>query len=112
MFVKPDVTFVNLQHGPLAPAAGLPDLTRDLPDYAETAALIANLDLVISVDTSVAHLAAALGRPTWIMLPYAPDWRWMLHRTNSPWYPSVTLYRQPSPGDWSSVIARVASDLS
>ena len=111
LLTMPDVTFVNLQHGPAAAAIALPDLTPQLPDYAETAALIANLDLVISADTSVAHLSAALGKPTWIMLPHAPDWRWMLRRTDSPWYPSVTLYRQPAPGDWTSVITRVAADL-
>jgi tetratricopeptide (TPR) repeat protein len=76
-------------------------------DFADTAALIAQLDLVITVDTSVAHLAAAMGKPTWILLPFAPDWRWMLERDDSPWYPSARLFRQPRIGDWNSVIAAV-----
>lgn len=81
-------------------------------DFAETAALIANLDLVVTVDTSVAHLAAAMGKPVWILLPWAPDWRWMLGRADSPWYPSATLVRQPKAGDWDSVLARVAAQLA
>ncbi|MBC7859932.1 MAG: glycosyltransferase family protein [Burkholderiaceae bacterium] len=81
-------------------------------DFAETAALIANLDLVVTVDTSVAHLAAAMGKPVWILLPWAPDWRWMLERADSPWYPSATLVRQPKAGDWDSVLARVAAQIA
>jgi ADP-heptose:LPS heptosyltransferase len=69
-------------------------------------------DLVISVDTSVAHLAAALGRPTWILIPFCPDWRWMLEREDSPWYPTARLFRQPAPGDWASVIRRVRDELA
>ena len=79
---------------------------------ADTAAIIAELDLVISVDTSIAHLAGALARPVWILLPFAPDWRWQLEREDSPWYPTARLFRQPSAGDWSSVVARVAAELS
>lgn len=112
LLATPGVTFVNLQHGVDAGAIGLPDLTAQLPDYAETAALIAALDLVITVDTSVAHLSAALGVPTWIMLPFAPDWRWMLSRSDSPWYDSVRLYRQPAAGAWDDVMAEVVHDLS
>jgi hypothetical protein len=82
-----------------------------LTDFAETAALVASLDLVITVDTAVAHLAGALGVPAWIMLPHAPDWRWLLHRDDSPWYRSVRLFRQERPGDWPGVIARVATAL-
>jgi hypothetical protein len=89
----------------------LPDLTPWMTDYAETAALIENLDLVITVDTSVAHLAGALGKPVWILLPHAPDWRWMLGRSDSPWYPSARLFRQPAPGDWSSVLAQAMGAL-
>jgi hypothetical protein len=69
------------------------------------------LDLVISVDTSVAHLSAGLGKTTWILLPFNPDWRWLLDRSDSPWYRAVKLYRQRAAGDWSGVVERVASDL-
>ena len=68
-------------------------------------------DLVISVDTSVAHLAGALGRPTWILLPFSADWRWMLEREDSPWYPTARLFRQPAPDDWTSVIASMRDEL-
>ena len=84
---------------------------EELKDFAETAALCELMDLVISVDTSVTHLSAALGKPTWVMLPFSPSWRWLLDRDDSPWYPSVKLYRQPSIGDWSSVFERVRTDL-
>lgn len=104
-------SFINLQHGPSAASLGLTDLTPWLTDYAETAALIANLDLVITVDTSVAHLAGALGKPVWILLPHAPDWRWLLGRSDTPWYRSARLFRQPTPDDWDSVLAQVAHAL-
>ena len=83
-----------------------------LNDFLDTAALIDNLDLVISVDTSVAHLSAALGKESWVLLPHVPDWRWLLDREDSPWYPSMKLYRQTSIGNWSSALERVKSDLS
>jgi hypothetical protein len=85
--------------------------TRELTDFVETAALMQGLDLVVTVDTSVAHLAGALGRPVWVLLPHYPDWRWLLERSDSPWYPTARLYRQDRPKDWSSVLARVAEDL-
>ncbi len=78
----------------------------------ETAALIASLDLVVSTDTAVAHLAGALGVPTWLMLHHAPDWRWQLGRADSPWYPSMRLFRQANPGDWAPVVGAVAEALS
>lgn len=92
-------------------ASGLLDLTAELDDFADTAALISALDLVIAVDTSVAHLAAALGKPVWLMLPYAPDFRWLLDREDSPWYPNMRLFRQQQPGDWDSVITRITKAL-
>jgi len=88
------------------------EFSADLTDFSETAALIANLDLVIAVDTSVGHLAGALGAPTWLMLANPPDWRWLLApRDDSPWYPTVRLFRQPQPGDWGDVVARIRGEL-
>jgi hypothetical protein len=84
------------------------DIRDELNDFADTAAVIGELDLVISVDTSVAHLAGAMGKPLWLLLPYAVDFRWMYGRDDSPWYPTARLFRQATPGDWESVIARLA----
>ena len=83
----------------------------DLADFADTAAVLALVELVITVDTSVAHLAGAMGRPVWILLPFSPDWRWTLEGESSRWYPSARLFRQPVLGDWGSVIERVCSEL-
>jgi hypothetical protein len=80
-------------------------------DFAETAALIANLDLVVTVDTVFAHLAGALGKPAWVMLSFVPDWRWLLDRSDSPWYPSVRLFRQKTLGVWDSVVADLGDAL-
>lgn len=88
------------------------DWRSELSNLHETAGLLDQLDLLITVDTSVAHLSAALGKPTWIMLPYAPDFRWLLNRTDSPWYPSVQLFRQPKPQDWASVVANIYESLT
>jgi ADP-heptose:LPS heptosyltransferase len=88
------------------------DFTADLTDMAATAALVSCLDLVIAVDTSIAHLAAALGRPTWIMLAQIPDFRWMLDRDDSPWYPTVRLFRQSQTREYASVIERVRTELT
>jgi tetratricopeptide (TPR) repeat protein len=111
-------TFVSLQKDPrpddkvfLGERNDIVDLTTDLADFAETAALISCLDLVITVDTSVAHLAATLGRPTWILLPYLPDYRWLLDRDDSPWYPTVRLFRQNATRDYAAVIDRVRAEL-
>ncbi|MCH7988700.1 MAG: tetratricopeptide repeat protein [Planctomycetes bacterium] len=87
------------------------DLGSQLQDFAETAAVIAKLDLVITVDTATAHLAGALGAPVWTLLCHTPDWRWLLDRDDSPWYPSMRLFRQPKWGDWDSVIAKIALEL-
>jgi Flp pilus assembly protein TadD len=112
------VVFYSLQKGDAAREAAAPpaklritDWTEELKDFADTAALIANLDLVISVDTSVAHLAAAMGKPVWLLLPFIPDWRWLLDRQDSPWYPTMRLFRQHTRGDWNGVIAKVAEEL-
>jgi hypothetical protein len=117
LFEVGDVTFFSLQKGE---AAGdirrLPfpivDTSAGLTDFAETAALIENLDLVISIDTAVAHLAGAVGKSTWTLLPHAPDWRWLRDRRDSPWYPGMFLFRQPALGDWSSVVRQVAAALA
>ena len=90
---------------------GMSDLSVELRDFDDTAALIANLDLVLTVDTSVGHLSGALGKPTWIMVPKASDWRWLLGRSDSPWYPTVRLFRQATPGGWEDVIDEVATAL-
>ncbi|HEY8748007.1 MAG TPA: tetratricopeptide repeat protein [Tepidisphaeraceae bacterium] len=87
------------------------DLTTALSDFSDTAAMIGNLDLVISVDTAVGHLAGAMGKRVWLLLPYAPDWRWMLGRDDSPWYPTMRLFRQRAWGDWGSVIHHVVAAL-
>lgn len=87
------------------------DASPWLTDFAQTAALINTLDLVIAVDTAVLHLAGALGRPTWALLPFTPDWRWLLHREETPWYPGMRLFRQKKHGDWSEVMERVVGEL-
>jgi tetratricopeptide (TPR) repeat protein len=92
--------------------APLVNLGAAIADFADTAAVIETLDLVVTVDTVVAHLAGAMGKPVWIMLPYAPDWRWLLDRDDSPWYPTARLFRQPRPRDWDTVARRIADSLS
>ena len=112
-----DATFISLQTDPSPPDKALleqsdiVELTTHLTDFAETAALVSCLDLVITVDTSVAHLAGALGRPTWILLPWTPDFRWLLDREDSPWYPTVRLFRQTATRDYAAVLDRVRSEL-
>jgi hypothetical protein len=112
-----NVRLYSLQTGGLGASAAslapfpISDLAAGIRDFADTAAIIANLGLTLTVDTAVAHLAGALGGPVWTMLPYAPDWRWYPDSTASLWYPQMRLYRQPAPGDWASVCAQVANDL-
>jgi tetratricopeptide (TPR) repeat protein len=113
-----DASFVSIQRDlrdeDAALLAGMPRLTPigdELADFDDTAAVAALVDVVISVDTSVVHLAGATGRPTWILLPFCPDWRWMLDREDSPWYPTARLFRQPMLGDWDSVVGQVKDAL-
>jgi ADP-heptose:LPS heptosyltransferase len=111
------VQFVSLQQELRDDDAGILSnhpiihLGGELRDFADTASVVSQLDLVITVDTAVAHLAGALGKPVWILLPFAPDWRWMLDREDSPWYPTARLFRQPAIGDWGSVVERVGREL-
>jgi hypothetical protein len=112
------VSFFSLQIGSAAsqtatppPGLQLVDFTGELSDFAETAALVMNLDLIISVDTAIVHLAGALGKPVWVLLPNVPDWRWMLDREDSPWYPTMRLFRQPATGQWEPVVQRVVEEL-
>ena len=115
LFGLPNVHFYSLQigaaAGQLEAFPAITDLAPATSDMADTAAQIEQLDLVISVDTSVAHLAGALGRPVWILLSTDPDWRWMLEREDSPWYPTARLFRQREPGNWNEVIERVAREV-
>ena len=121
---RPEVEFYSLQKGQPAESE-LADLSLDdwggpkpldytdlLSDFSDTAALVENLDLIIAVDTSTAHLAGALGKPVWLLNRFDTCWRWLLDRADSPWYPTMRLYRQPRAGDWDAVIEAVESDLS
>ena len=89
----------------------IPNPGGAVTDFGGMAALIKEVDLVISVDTGVAHLAGALGKPVWVLLPFAPDWRWMTDRADSPWYPTMRLFRQSRPGDWPGVLDNVRAAL-
>jgi Glycosyltransferase family 9 (heptosyltransferase) len=114
----PGVTLVSLQKGPSADQVGhyfgrapLINLGSEVRDYDDTMALVACLDLVVTVDTSVGHLTAAMGKPAWILIATSPDWRWLLKRQDSPWYPTVRLFRQTEPRRWSDVFSKVADAL-
>jgi tetratricopeptide (TPR) repeat protein len=114
----PNVWYCSLQKGEAARQAASPpgslrivDWTEELTNFADTAALIVNLDLVIACDTAVAHLAGALAKPVWIIVPFVPDWRWLLDRSDSPWYPTLRIFRQPKPGDWETPINQLVDQL-
>jgi hypothetical protein len=119
LFESTDCEFYSLQKGHeairqlrrSALRGRVVDWTNDLKDFADTAAFIANLDLVITVDTSVAHVVGALGKPFWLLNRFNTCWRWLLDRNDSPWYPTARIFRQPRPGDWSAVIETVGSEL-
>ena len=118
-----DIEFYSLQKGEPAESElkaaassnwggpAMHDFAGLLEDFADTAALIENLDLVVSVDTSTAHLAGAMGKPVWMLNRFDTCWRWLLHRCDTPWYPTMRLYRQATPGDWDTVVQRVKADL-
>jgi tetratricopeptide (TPR) repeat protein len=111
----PDINFFSLQVGPRAgecqQIARITDLAPTILDFADTAQAILQLDLVISVDTAVVHLAGALGRPCWMLCPFSPDWRWQLSGEDSPWYPLLRLFRQEQPGDWEPALNRINEAL-
>jgi tetratricopeptide (TPR) repeat protein len=115
----PGLALFSLQTGPRSgdiaahgAAALVRDLSPQIQDFLDTARLVRQLDLVITVDTAVAHLAGALGRPAFVLLPFTPDWRWLARRQDSPWYPTLRLFRQPAPRDWKSVVRDVREALS
>lgn len=116
---RPGVSYLALQKGPAAAQAASPPagmrivpLDAEIQDFEDTAAILALADLLISVDSAPVHLAGGLGRPAWVMLPFAPDWRWLRQRTDTPWYPSLRLFRQPAPGDWNAVVKDIAQALA
>jgi ADP-heptose:LPS heptosyltransferase len=114
----PGVTWISLQKGSAAgQLAALPNDISVLDgsshdrDLADTAALVANLDLVVTTDTCIAHLAGAMAKRVWVLLPHLPDWRWMRQIETTPWYPTARLFRQPAPGDWPAPVQRLAAEL-
>lgn len=116
---RPGITFLSVQKGPAAAQADAPpqgmsllSLSEEIADFEDTAAILCVADLLISVDSSPVHLAGALGRPVWVMLPKVPDWRWLLERTDTPWYPQMRLFRQDTRADWTSVLSRMAVELA
>jgi ADP-heptose:LPS heptosyltransferase len=115
---RPATALLSLQQGPARTqvarhvgGAPLINLAPELHGFADTMAVLEAIDLLISVDTGVVHLAGAMGRPAWVLLPYAPDWRWLLGRNDTPWYPTLRLFRQPAPEDWASAVAAAVAAL-
>ncbi len=118
LFARPDIALLTVQKGDQIAQVGsyfgpapLLNLGPEIQDFTDTMAILANVEHLVTIDTSVAHIAGALGIPTSLVLPYAPDWRWLLNRNDTPWYKSLKLYRQQKPYDWTNVIERVAADL-
>jgi tetratricopeptide (TPR) repeat protein len=118
LLAAPGVEFIGLQTDlaradveALSRQGRITQLGPELDDFADTAAIVSQLDLIVSVDTSVVHLAGALGKPVWVLLPFTPDFRWLMAREDSPWYPTARLFRQPRHGDWDSVLAQAAREL-
>jgi hypothetical protein len=115
IFSVEGVRFFGLQKGEgvnrVISESRMADLSEELNDFADTAAAIGEMDLVITVDTSVAHLAGSMGKAVWVMLPFVPDWRWLLGREESVWYPTMRLFRQRCAGDWGDVVGRVEKAL-
>lgn len=116
----PDMTFISLQTGDARSQLKergedsrprIIDASGELADFVDTGALLLNLDLLISVDTAPVHLAGALARPVWTLLSFCPDWRWLADRMDTPWYPTMRLFRQSEPGEWGPVVDRIATDL-
>lgn len=107
----PGIQLYSLQKDQQISDSTIINLAEDINNFSDTAAIIENLDLIISVDTSLAHLAGALGKPVWTLLACIPDWRWLLNRNDNPWYPSIKLFRQPKPGDWDSLFNEVKKEL-
>jgi len=118
LFSLPGTRWHSLQKGPATSQLAQVHEARDIvplapdADFAHTAALVDLLDAVVTVDTSIAHLAGALGKPSYVLLPFAPDWRWGIAGSRTPWYPTARLFRQPSIGDWTSVVASLRDTLA
>jgi tetratricopeptide (TPR) repeat protein len=115
----PRLALISLQKGPAQAQIGtywgrapLVNLGPEIADFADTMAILEELDLIVTIDTAVGHLAGAMGRPVWLMLPFAPDWRWLLDRADSPWYPTARLFRQPAPRQWGPVITEIVGRLA
>ena len=119
MLQTPGISFYSVQKGErreelaqLSPEVQVQDLAPYLHDFGDLAVILDQLDLVLTVDTAVAHMAGALGKPVWVMLRSVPDWRWRLEGETTPWYPTMRLFRQARAGDWAEVMKRVARELS
>ena len=118
LFSVPDLDFISVQKevsdadAAILREHGVLQLGQEFADFADTAAVVAMLDLVVGVDTSVAHLAGAMGKAVALLVPFSPDWRWLLDRTDSPWYPSMRLFRQATMGDWDGPLQRVQQELA